>query len=280
MTEGSPASRTLSSARIWLSLSLPSNPSELEPLVAAAISAGCPIDVSSQPALWGHYLRGSGCTIAAVGGVDITTATSFDHAADLVYAKMLETLCSIGSENIECFFLPLSGLESAVQLQGAIRAVSTAKAEGNLKTVGLYAAGNPDYALQQLQRYEVFEVILAQCNHSTLELLDWPKSAHIRSHASLVTCSPFAWSGHSPFFDLDVPWPGDKRILRQQVLQELARNHPVMVGVRTASQVEEALAAFDSEPHLDLYEALRPFREGFEVEEKLRALRTQNRRPA
>ncbi|HEY3781675.1 MAG TPA: hypothetical protein VGL56_11355 [Fimbriimonadaceae bacterium] len=280
MSEGRPATRALSTSRLWFSLSLPGNPKELEPLAEAAVKSDCPIDISSQPALWGHYLRGANREIVAIGGLDLTLATSFDHAADLVYAKMLEILCAIGQETMSCFFLPVYGRETAVQMQGAVRAVSNARAEGNLQNVGVYAAGNADFALQQLQRYEVFEVILAPRNHSTPEALGWPKSALIRTHSTLVTCSPFNWGGGMPFFQPLSSELDSNVALRQQILKELGQEFPVMVGVRTAAEIEEAMEALNSNSTLDLSEALTPYRERFSASEHGRLLQTQRGEPS
>ena len=147
--------------RIWASLGVSSETSP-EDLAVAARELKVPLDISSQPALWGGFLRGGTDLLAVKSTTQFERATSQDHATDLIQAHMIEVLSSIGREMIDFYFLRVRRAVEEYQINGALAALEFGKQEGHIRHLGIYADG-PSMAVQSVwQFHDAFEVILLQ----------------------------------------------------------------------------------------------------------------------
>ncbi len=145
---------------IWASLRVDAStpPSEL---VSAVRELGIPLDISSQPALWGGFLRGGSDTLAVKSTSQFERGTSQDHATDLMQAHLIEVLSSVGREMIDFYFLRVRRVVEEYQINGALAALEFARQEGHIRFVGLVPEG-PALAVQALwQFHDAFEVLLA-----------------------------------------------------------------------------------------------------------------------
>lgn len=256
---------------IWLSLSQPTHPDGLNSLVAAAIATGAPIDVTSQPALWGGKLRGSNSTLLAIGSADYEYATSEDHAFGLTQANLVELLSCIGRETIDIFYFRVRTGAQEYQISGALRALELAKQDGHVRYIGLCCDGPPLITLGLWQFHDAFEILLVPRNHYDSQAYDTLAPLAKERRVGVVTSRPLNWGQGSSFTECAEHWRLRNltqsfygHTLAQAALADLTRDHPVLVGVRTAAEVEQAVAT----PHIELRPGLRamlgPFIESFD----------------
>jgi len=144
---------------VWASLGVSSETTP-EELVAAVRPLNIPLDISSQPALWGGFLRGGTDVLVQKGGTHYERATSQDHATDLVQAHLIEVLSSVGREMIDFYFLRIRRVVEEYQINGALAALEFAKQEGHIKHLCLLADG-PSMAVQSVwQFHDAFEAVM------------------------------------------------------------------------------------------------------------------------
>lgn len=145
--------------RIWAALGV-SSESTPEELVNAVRDLKIPIDISSQPALWGGFLRGGEDVLVQRGTRHYERATSQDHATDLMQAHLIEVLSSIGREMVDFYFLRVRRAVEEFQINGVLAALEFAKQEGHIRHIGLLADG-PSLAVQSVwQFHDAFEAVL------------------------------------------------------------------------------------------------------------------------
>jgi hypothetical protein len=113
------------------------------------------LDVSSAPALWGGLLRGSDAPLMALCGSDAERAVDQDHAAELIRAELVQTLCAIGREKIDLLFLKKGPRLARDAFAGARRALVEARNDGHIGVLGLFA--NAD----ESTRDDAFDALLA-----------------------------------------------------------------------------------------------------------------------
>jgi len=195
-------------------------------------------------------------------------ATSQRHAFDLVQAQLLETLCGVGRDRIEVFFLRVRSAVEEFQVAGALEALSLAKEDGTIGFLGLCCDGPPYAALGLWQFHDAFELCLLPRNHLDQSAYDVLAPLAQERRAGVVTCRPLNWGGGCSFTRDPGLWrlPNLTRSfyglsLEQAVLADLCQRHPVLVGVRTAKEAREASAAATMAPPPGLDTFLEPFRE-------------------
>ncbi|GMV88799.1 MAG: hypothetical protein AMXMBFR81_17300 [Chthonomonas sp.] len=204
-------SKASSAARLWLRLVPPANPDEgwLGALVGEALASGHPLDVSSQPALWGGAMRGCDAVLIAGGGVEVLGATSRDHAADLLHAHLIQVLSSVGREHLDVLCLPISRPLPEQAVLGALAGARAAQAEGLVGSLAL-TGPNPDQAATLLS------------NHSDLEFaLVRPEDvSHFESTERLVVmdgADPGSWLRRGARALVAVSSPEDVRNVAREV---------------------------------------------------------------
>lgn len=148
----------------WLSLSVPHtgfDQESAEKLIESAVNFGSPIDISSQPALWGGFLRKyENAQTVTRGTLQIEQATSEDHATDLVQAHLIETLSSIGNEKVDFYFLRIRRTLEEFQINGTLAALEFAKQEGNIGYLGLQCDGPALAVLGFWQFHDGFDALM------------------------------------------------------------------------------------------------------------------------
>lgn len=262
----------------------------IDALAASARGAGVPIDVSGNPALWGGRLRGDDSLfLTAISTNGYERATDDRHATDLVQAHLIETLSAIGREWIDVYFLRIRRAVDEAQLSGALEAMELARQEGHIRYLGLVCDGSSLATLGMWQFHDAFDLLLVPRNHHDDEAYRTLAPLARERRVGVVTSRPLNWGWGLPFTALETPSPpqevrrdeengrlspltpdpsppeGRGGILAQAAIGELAREHPVLVGVRTPEEVEKALAAPGASLP-DLAARLAPLRERFEAE--------------
>lgn len=226
---------------VWLSLSDPSDPGDAEPLVQAAIESGLPIDVTASPARWGGLLRNhEEPFVTCIGNADYASAVDATHATDLVQANLIEILSCLGRPRLDIYWLRVLRAVEEFQIAGALEALESARQEGHVGYLGLFAQG-PGLAVQAVwQFHDAFEVLLVPRNHAddaAYRLLA-PMAASRR--VGVVSCRPLNWQGRGPFFRDPRMGKHQAGRLPARILADLAQEHPVMVGVRHPAEIQAA----------------------------------------
>ncbi len=236
---------------IWLSLSVPNGgfAESAKDLVDHAVAQNVPLDITSQPALWGGCMRGTSATLMTIGGPRIENATEEDHAMDLVQAHLIETLSSIGREYIDFYFLKIRrGLEE-YQINGALSALESAKQEGNVRFIGLYPEGPPMAILGVWQFHDAFETILLPKNPLENRAYDNLAPLAQERRVGIVTTRPLRWDKKNVFTEI-APFastPLNEAIdgvpVAQLALAKASQVHPTLVGVSSTTEIDLAIAA-------------------------------------
>ncbi|RYE81139.1 MAG: hypothetical protein EOO74_01035 [Myxococcales bacterium] len=259
---------------VWLSLSLPHERGEaaIDALVSAARGANVPLDISGNPALWGGRLRGDDdAFLMQMSSADYERANDDRHAGDLVQAHLIETLSAIGREWIDVYFLRVRRAVDEAQISGALEAMELARQEGHIRHLGIVCDGSSLATLGMWQFHDAFDLLLVPRNHHDDEAYRTLAPLAKERRVGVVTSRPLNWGWGLPFVALQEPSPlrgrgqGEGANLAQSAIADLAQDHPVLVGVRTPDEVEQALAA----PGMtmpDLQERLKPLRGRFEAE--------------
>ena len=280
---------------VWLSLSMPHAGGEgaIDALAQAARGAGVPIDVSGNPALWGGRLRGDdGLFLTAISTAGYERATDDRHAGDLMQAHLLETLSAIGRERIDVYFLRVRRAVDEFQIAGALEALEIARQDGHVRHLGLVCDGSSLATLGMWQFHDAFDLLLVPRSHHDDEAYRTLAPLARERRVGIVTSRPLNWGWGVPFTALpdpslplrreggagegeretpdSLPQPPLPRAeegtrMAQAAIGAFAREHPVMVGVRTPEEAAMALAA----PGVvidDLDARLAPLRERFDAE--------------
>lgn len=256
---------------VWLSLSLPDRGEEISPLVEAALAADVPIDITSQPGLWGGHMRGTEAFLTTIGTAAYENASDEKHASDLLQAHFIETLSSIGREHIDIYFLRIRRAVEEYQISGALEALELARQEGHIRFIGICCDGPSLATLGMWQFHDAFDVLLVPRNHYDPEPYQTLSPLARERRVGIVTSRPLNWGYGLPFVAL----PAQLRLrnltqgfygltLAQAAVADLALDHPVMVGVRSAEEVRLAVEAPGKHHATGLNEFLKPFIDSFD----------------
>ncbi len=243
-------------------------------MVQAAVESGLPLDISSNPALWGGYLQRTDAVISVAGTSAFEHANDETHATDLVSAHLIECLSCIGREYLDFYFVRLGTAVEEFQISGVLQAMEIAKQEGHVRHIGLYCAGPAFASLAMWQFHDAFEALLVPRNHRQSDKYSTLAPLAAQRRVGVVTCSPFNWGYDLPFFDLPEEWrvPNLTKSfygmsLAQAVLAQQSKEHTVLVGVRSTAQVLEAVQALTLNPPDGLWTALDHFKEAYDSDE-------------
>jgi hypothetical protein len=144
---------------IWLSLGVPADPAEIDPMSDAAVQAGLPLDISVSPALWGGKMRGTDAIISCFSTTAFEQATDSTHAIDLIHAHLIEVLSCLGREHLDFYFLRIRRAIEEYQLAGVLEALEVDRQEGHIRFFGLACDGPPLAALSVWQFNDAFEAV-------------------------------------------------------------------------------------------------------------------------
>jgi len=166
----------------WLRLLVPDPTGDTaEDLLVAALDTGVPLDLSVLPAVWGAALRNHPfeSPLLTVGGDDIGRARDATQAADFVQAHLLQTLSCLGRERVDFYFIRIRGpfyfirirgpLEE-FQIAGALECLESARQDGHVGHLGLFADAAPLAVLGIWQFHDAFDALLVHPGegHDTL----------------------------------------------------------------------------------------------------------------
>jgi hypothetical protein len=265
---------------VWLSLSPPRHREDLADLVSAALEAKVPIDITSSPGLWGGQMRGTDAFLTCISSFDYEHANDERHAADLVQAHLIETLSCIGREHFDIYFLRIRRAVEEYQISGALEALEAARQEGHIRYIGLCCDGPSLAILGAWQFHDAFDVILTPRNHLDEEAYHTLAPLAKERRVGVITSRPLNWGFGLPF----VKFPSQWRLrnltqsfyglsLAEAVIADLAVDHPVLVGVRSAEEVLKAIAAPAKQRPTGLRAFLAPYCEAWNSEEEWVALK-------
>ena len=245
---------------------------DLDQLVGAAVESGAPIDITNQPALWGGKMRGSSGTLIAVGPTDYENGVDEAHACDLVQAHLIETLSAIGREKIDIYYFRVRRMSEEFQLSGALQALEMAKQEGHIGHIGICCDGPSLATLGAWQFHDAFETILIPRNHYDTEAYDTLAPMARERRVGIVTNSPLNWGGGQSFTNNEEHWKLRNltqsfygQTLAQAVIADLAADHPVLVGVRSPQEVEQAVTSPLKTRPEGLAAMLQPFIDSYQA---------------
>lgn len=266
---------------VWLSLAPPHVPNEgwLDELVGSALEGNCPIDVSGQPGLWGGALRGKEACILTIGDGGISRATEEAHAMHLLQAHLIETLCAVGRETLDYYFLRIRGRLEEYQINGALTALELARQEGHLRYLGICCDGPAMATLAAWQFHDAFEALLIPRNHYDQDDYKALSPLAHERRVGVITSRPLEWGFGLPFTELPSQWRLRNLTqsfygltIGQAAISDLAKNNPVLVSVRTPKEVRLALEAVGKTLPEGLDAMLEPFRQAFEDDECWQAM--------
>ncbi len=255
---------------VWLSLSVPHEGGEaaIDGLVSSARGAGVPLDLSGNPALWGGKVRGDDSLfLTQMSTAGYERASDDRHAGDLIQAHLIETLSAIGREWVDVYFLRVRRAVDEAQLSGALEAMELARQEGHIRYLGIVCDGSSLATLGMWQFHDAFDLLLVPRNHYDDEAYRTLAPLAQERRVGVVTSRPLNWGWGLPFTALEEPLSplGERGVLAQAAIGDLAHDHPVLVGVRTPQEVASALAA-PTVSMSDLRERLEPIKRRFDAE--------------
>ena len=217
-------------------------------------------------------MRGTNATLIAIGATDYENGNDEAHTCDLVQAHLIETLSAIGREHIDIYYFRVRQMPEEYQLSGALQALELAKQEGHVGHIGLCCDGPSFATLGAWQFHDAFETLLVPRNHYSTEAYDTLAPLARERRVGIVTNSPLNWGSGESFTQSVEDWDLQAltqrlhgKSLVQSVIADLAVEHPVLVGVRSPHEVEQAITS----PSLTLPEGLpamlQPFIESFKA---------------
>lgn len=133
-------------------------------LCEAVLASQLPIDISSQPALWGGRLRQDArfgeALVMARSSVDFERATDEGHAVHLVHAHLIEVLSAIGRGSLDFYFVRIRRTLEEFQINGVLQALEMAREEGMIRFFGLAAEASASVVRSVWQFHDGFEALL------------------------------------------------------------------------------------------------------------------------
>jgi hypothetical protein len=258
---------------VWLSLSPPQDGCSPEALAQAAVEAKAPIDVSSQPAVWGEMLRGSDNPLIVKSDHSMEVASDGRHAADLTDAHLIQTLSCLGRNVIDFYFLRIRRAPEEFALSGALEAIDGARQAGHVKYLGICCDGPALATLGVWQFHDAFDVLLVPRNHYSQETYKTLAPLAKERRVGIITSHPLDWGFGLDFTRLPEHWKLRNLTqsfygltLAQAVIHDLAREHPVCVSVNSREEIRLAITAPDMVLPDGLNAMLEPFVESFNDE--------------
>ncbi|MCC7434428.1 MAG: hypothetical protein IT363_07065 [Methanoregulaceae archaeon] len=133
-------------------------------LAAAALATGLPLDVSSQPALWGGHLRREpafeSTLVMARSSTDFERASDESNVVHLVHAHLIEVLSSLGRQQLDFYFVRVRQRLQEYQINGVLQALEMAREDGLVRFQGLAAEASALVVRSVWQGHDGFEAIL------------------------------------------------------------------------------------------------------------------------
>lgn len=145
-------------------------------------------------------MRGTEATVMGISNVDLALAMDEPHAHDLVQAHLIETLCSLGREYLDFYFLSISSPLKESQISGALIALESARQESHIRFSGLSAV-EASAAMGVWQFHDAFEAVLISEGQGSGPLRLMAKSRR----AAIVTRNGEARLGEAALISVSTP---------------------------------------------------------------------------
>ncbi|MBL8047839.1 MAG: hypothetical protein JNJ45_04070 [Chthonomonas sp.] len=216
----------------WLGLMSPP-PDAAPALVERALAAQVPLEISSNPALWGGLMRGTEATVAVTVGRNLATCDRAETANDMIMGELLQFLSCIGRDRLDIVFLRLDRRLEEFQINGALEALELNCEDGMISHLGVACYGRAFATLAMWQFHDAFDLILMPRNPRQTEPYEMLSGLARERRVGVVTCGSIDW-GDGPVTD-DLPTGG-------RLVCTYRQDHPVLVGVRTPAEIDSALA--------------------------------------
>lgn len=135
---------------------------------AALLNSNTPvvINISGNPARWGHVFGPTPHRLIAFGGRELETARDEQQAADFVTAHLISTLSCLGGRPLDLFFLRVRRALEDHQINGALRSLEEAKGEDLVRFLGLSIEGPPLAVTATWRFHDAFEAVCIAPNTS------------------------------------------------------------------------------------------------------------------
>lgn len=216
-------------------------------------------------------MRGTEATLVAIGNEDYQQATNEAHACDLAQAHLIEILSAIGRERIDIYYFRVRQTAEEFQISGVLQALEMAKQEGHVGHIGICCDGPAFGTLGAWQFHDAFETLLVPRNHRDSEAYRTLAPLARERRVGIVTSRPLNWGDGRSFTDSEEHWRLRNltksfygKSLAQIVIADLAQDHPVLVGVKSASEVNEAVTCVEERQPDGLQAMLQPFLDSFD----------------
>ncbi len=132
------------------------------------------LDITPAPGLWGHLLREHPSSLQVAITIPahlIGLAGDATRAGYAIQSHLLETLCAIGRERVDFYFLSFHESLTEAQLSGALEALEIARQEGQIGAIGLAGYENPLRTLALWRTHDAFEVVIIPAEETHLQVL-------------------------------------------------------------------------------------------------------------
>ncbi len=217
-------------------------------------------------------MRGCQAVLTASGNLDYENATDESHACSLVQANLIELLSSIGREMIDIYFLRVRRMAEEFQISGVLQALEWAKQEGHVGHIALSCDGPSFATLGVWQFHDAFEALLVPRDHRNTESYDTlaPLAKHRR--VGIVTSKPLDWN-YSPLSEdwqsKTIGLPISTLTLEQALILDLAKEHPVLLPVKSSTDIEQAMTLSSCEQVPGLHTTLQTLLQSWETRERV-----------
>lgn len=147
----------------WLRLVAGEDPTRL---ALAALATGLPLDLSTQPALWGGHLRREpsfeSALLMARSSVDFEQAADESHVVHLLHAHLIEVLSALGRPQLDFYFVRVRQRLQEYQINGILQALEMAREDGLIRFNGLACEAPALVVRSMWQGHDGFEAILVR----------------------------------------------------------------------------------------------------------------------
>ncbi len=150
------------------------------------------LDITPAPGLWGYLIRkyAPPTQTAIVCPPHLISLASDARIASVsLQSHIIETLCSIGRETIDYYFLSMAQPLTEAQLSGVLEAMEVARQEGQIRATGIACYGDPMRTMALWRTHDAFEVALIPNEPTALQTL-LPEARHRRAGVVLHSEQP------------------------------------------------------------------------------------------
>lgn len=208
-------------------------PGHAPALAARLMEVGAPVEISSNPALWGGLMRGTTAAVAVTCGRNLAACDRSETARDLIMGELLQHLSCIGRDYLDFVFLRLDRRLEEFQLSGALEALEMNREDGTIRHLGVASFGRAFATLAMWQFNDAFDVCLLPRNPQQTEGYEMLGQLARERRVGIITCGAIDWGDGPVTTDLATG---------ARLVSTFRQEHPVLVGVRRVEEIDANLA--------------------------------------